>query len=177
MSCPPPELICPRERPVGGRPRRPHHLRPGTPPGRVEKVGEAALPPRRRRLKRVRAAHRLQRRAHRRRRRTGLRFADLTFTLQFFYVTMKIICTVNVGIFNKMLFNSAKKFVSEKKLRSASLTGCRRGLEVVGDRLVEVHGNLQEEIPHAQVAAEQARRLEPGRDIQPVFKFVCLSEI
>ena len=39
---------------------------------------------------------------------------------------------------------------------------------MVGDRLVEVHGNLQEEVPDAQVTAEQARRLEPVvEDIQP----------
>ena len=43
----------------------------------------------------------------------------------------------------------------------ASLIGCRGCLEVVSDGLVEVHGHLEEEVPHAQVAAEQARRLEP----------------
>ena len=32
---------------------------------------------------------------------------------------------------------------------------------MVGNGLVEVHGHLEEEVPHAQVAAEQARRLEP----------------
>ena len=44
-----------------------------------------------------------------------------------------------------------------------SLIGCCRGgglLEVVGDGLVEVHGHLQEEVPHTQVAPEQARRFE-----------------
>ena len=46
----------------------------------------------------------------------------------------------------------------------ASLIGCRRGLEVVRDGLVEVHRNLQEEVPDAQVAAEEARRLEPGKE-------------
>ena len=43
----------------------------------------------------------------------------------------------------------------------ASLIGCRGCLEVVGDGLVEVHRNLEEEVPDAQVAAEEAGRLEP----------------
>ena len=37
---------------------------------------------------------------------------------------------------------------------------------MVGDGLVEVHGHLQEEVPDAQVSAEQARRLEPVKDCQ-----------
>ena len=66
-SSSPSKLIGPRECPVSGRPRRSHHLRLGTPPRRVEQVGEAALPPRRRGLQRVRSPHRLQRGVHRRR--------------------------------------------------------------------------------------------------------------
>ena len=45
---------------------------------------------------------------------------------------------------------------------------------MVGDGLVEVHGHLQEEVPDAQVTAEQARRLEPGKGIKPIL---CLSDI
>ena len=60
------------------------------------------------------------------------------------------------------IYDNSENNMAEKS--RASLIGCRRGLEVVRDGLVEVHRNLQEEVPDAQVAAEEARRLEPGKE-------------